>query len=288
MPTSFRYAQPRQLAEAFEILDSHGPEASVLAGGTDLIVGLRKGRIAPHVIVDLKKLTDLSRGIELEAGRVSISAPTPLADIIADHGIQERFPALVQAAQTIGSVQIRNRATLAGNICNASPAADTAPALLAYGASVMLVSRLGFRVVLLEEFLLGPRHTSLRSGEIAAAVEIPVPQARTGSEFARLTRRRGVDLATISLCCTVGPRLTRFAFGAVGPKPFVLSDESGLLADPGADPTARLNLLRDFVAAATPISDLRGSREYRHAMLLALSQRALRTAIARRDQPGPP
>jgi CO/xanthine dehydrogenase FAD-binding subunit len=190
MPTSFRYAQPRQLAEAFEILDSHGPEASVLAGGTDLVVGLRKGQIAPHVIVDLKKLTDLSRGIELEAGRVSISAPTPLTDIIADHGIQEHFPALVQAAQTVGSVQIRNRATLAGNICNASPAADTAPALLAYGASVVLVSRLGFRVVLLEEFLLGPRAALCRSaGESVGAVA-----ARITHFAASLGHADGVDL----------------------------------------------------------------------------------------------
>ena len=115
-------------------------------------------------------------------------------------------------------------------------------------------------------------------------MEIPLTQARTGSQFARLTRRRGVDLATVSLCCTVGSDVTRLAFGAVGPKPFMMTDESGVLADPGADPAARMGLLRDFVARATPISDVRGSREYRQAMLLALSKRALRTAIARRDQ----
>jgi CO/xanthine dehydrogenase FAD-binding subunit len=280
---SFRYTRPGYLAEAFDVLDRYGRDASLLAGGTDLVVGLRKGRIAPRMIVDLKRIADLAPGIDARQGQVRISAPTTLAEMISDRRVQEHFPALVAAARTVGSAQIRNRATITGNICNASPAADTAPALLAYGAGVTLISRQGSRLVPLEEFMLGPRHTSLRLGEIAAAVEIPVPAAGTGSQFARLTRRRGVDLATISLCCTVGPQLTRFAFGAVGPKPFVLTDESGVLADPEASSAARIGLLRDFVAQATPISDLRGSREYRQAMLLTLSDRALRAAIARRD-----
>jgi CO/xanthine dehydrogenase FAD-binding subunit len=284
---SFRYAQPHHLAEAFDILNRYGRDASLLAGGTDLVVGLRKGRIAPRIIVDLKRISGLAPGIAETERRVSISAPTRLSEIIADRRIHDHFPALVEAARTVGSVQIRNRATLTGNICNASPAADTAPALLAYAAEVVLISRLGSRRLPLDEFLLGPRRTSMGADEIAAAVEIPLPQARTGSQFARLTRRRGVDLATISLCCTVGAQVTRFAFGAVGPKPFVMTDETGVLADPDSNPAARMGLLRDFVAAATPISDLRGSREYRLAMLLALSQRALRTAIARRDQGRP-
>jgi carbon-monoxide dehydrogenase medium subunit len=281
---SFGYAQPRHLSQAFDILDEYGRDASLLAGGTDLVVGLRKRRVAPRVIVDLKRISDLAPGIEETEGRISITAPTRLSDIIADRRIHNHFPALIEAARTVGSVQIRNRATLTGNICNASPAADTAPALLAYGAEVVLISRHGSRRLPLDEFLLGPRRTSLGAHEIAAAVEIPVTPARTGSQFARLTRRRGVDLATISLCCAVGSRVTRFAFGAVGPRPIALTDGSGVLADPDSNPAARTGLLRDFVAQATPISDLRGSREYRQAMLLALSQRTLRTAIARRDQ----
>jgi CO/xanthine dehydrogenase FAD-binding subunit len=284
MAPSFCYARPQHLEEAFDILDSYGPDASPLAGGTDLVVGVHTGRIAPRMLVDLKQIADLAHGIGSTNGRVSIAAPTTLTDIIADQLIRQHFPALVQAAATVGSVQIRNRATLAGNVCNASPAADTAPALLAYGAEVVLVSRLGSRPVPLEEFFLGPRRTSLRAGEIAAGVQIPVPAARTGSQFARLTRRRGVDLATVSLCCTVGTRVTRFAFGAVGPKPFVLRDDSGVLANPASGPAARLAVLRDFVGSATPISDLRGSRQYRQAMLLTLSQRALTAAIAQRDQ----
>jgi CO/xanthine dehydrogenase FAD-binding subunit len=287
MTLPFRYMRPRQLSEAFDILGRFGPEASMLAGGTDLMVGLRKGRIAPRVVVDLKRIADLEPGISARDGRVRIFAPTPLTDVIADRRVNEHFPALVQAARTVGSVQIRNRATLTGNVCNASPAADTTPALLAYGAAVVLISSRGSRIVPLDEFLLGPRSTSLRSGEIAAAVEIPVPTGRTGSQFARLTRRRGVDLATISLCCTVGAQVTRFAYGAVAPKPFALTDETGVLADPDASPEARTRLLGEFVAQAAPISDLRGSREYRRAMLFTVSQRALRAAIAHRDRTRP-
>ena len=287
MTLPFRYMRPRQLSEAFDILGRFGPEASVLAGGTDLMVGLRKGRIAPRVVVDLKRIADLEPGISARDGRVRIFAPTPLAEVIADRRIEEHFPALVQAAQTVGSVQIRNRATLTGNICNASPAADTAPALLAYGAAVVLISSRRSRIVPLDEFLLGPRSTSLRSGEIAAAVEIPLPAGRTGSQFARLTRRRGVDLATISLCCSVGAQVTWFAYGAVAPKPFVLIDQTGVLADQEASPEARTRLLSEFVAQAAPISDLRGSGEYRRAMLLTVSQRALQAAIAQRDRTRP-
>jgi carbon-monoxide dehydrogenase medium subunit len=284
VPHSFRYAQPHHLSEAFDTLEAYGRDASLLAGGTDLVVGLRNGRVAPRMIVDLKRISDLAPAISETEERVCISAPTRLTDIIADRHIRDHFPALVEAASTVGSVQIRNRATLTGNICNASPAADTAPALLAYGAEVAAISRRGSRRLPLEEFLLGPRRTILGADEIAAAVEIPKPSTRTGSRFARLTRRRGVDLATISLCCVVGTRVTRFAYGAVGPKPFVITDESGVLADPDSNPEARIGLLRDFVAQATPISDLRGSREYRQAMLLTLSQRVLGAAMARRDQ----
>jgi CO/xanthine dehydrogenase FAD-binding subunit len=285
VPHSFRYAQPHHLSEAFDTLEAYGRDASLLAGGTDLVVGLRSGRVAPRVIVDLKRISDLAPGVTETEGRVCISAPTSLTDIIADRRIRDHFPALVEAASTVGSVQIRNRATLTGNICNASPAADTAPALLAYGAEVTLISRRGSRRLPLEEFLLGPRRTILGADEIAAAVEIPKPAPRTGSRFARLTRRRGVDLATISLCCAVGSRVTRLAYGAVGPTPFVVTDDSGVLADPESDPEERLGMLRDFVAHATPISDLRGSQQYRSAMLLTLSQRVLHAAKAQRDRP---
>jgi CO/xanthine dehydrogenase FAD-binding subunit len=278
-----RYTKPHRLADAFDLLEQYGAGASLLAGGTDLVVGLRKNKIAPRALVDLKGIEDLPWGVEESAGRVRIGAISPLTDITAHPAISTRFPALVEAANTVGSVQIRNRATLAGNICNASPAADTAPALLAYGASVLINGREHSRHVPVEEFILGPGLTARQPGEIVTAIEIPLPPPGTGSRFARLTRRRGVDLATISVCAVVGPRVTRLAYGAVAPRPFVLVDDSGLLADPQARPDDRRALISSFVALASPISDLRGSQQYRQAMLGPVTERALASAITRRD-----
>lgn len=277
-----RYARPHRLADAFDVLERSGTGVGLLAGGTDLVVRLRKNKIAPRILVDLKGIEDLPWGVDQSADRVRIGAITPLTDIAAHPGISGRFPALAEAANTVGSVQIRNRATLAGNICNASPAADTVPALLAFGASVLISGRERSRRVPVEEFLLGPGLTTRLPGEIVTAIEIPLPPPGTGSRFARLTRRRGVDLATISVCAMVGPRVTRLAYGAVAPRPFVLVDDSGLLADPQASPEARRALISAFVARASPISDLRGSQQYRQAMLAAFTERALASAIARR------
>src|SRR5258708_29260943 len=163
MAPSFGYAQPHHLSEAFDILDAYGRDASLLAGGTDLVVGLRKRQIAPRLIVDLKRISDPAPGIAETGGHVSITAPTRLSEISADRRIHDHFPALAEAARTVGSVQIRNRATLTGNICNASPAADTAPALLAYGAPVVLVTRHGPPRSPLPQFLPLPRRTTLRA-----------------------------------------------------------------------------------------------------------------------------
>ncbi|MCU1615662.1 MAG: Xanthine dehydrogenase FAD-binding subunit [Frankiales bacterium] len=284
----FSYARPASLGETFDLLDSAGPgEIRPLVGGTDLIVGLQSGRIRPDVVVDLKHLADLPAGIEQVDGRLRISAPTSLTDIIGDARIRTWFPALAEAASTVGSVQIRNRASLTGNICNASPAFDTGPALLVHDAVVLLSSRDGDRRVPVADFVLGPRRTDLRAGEIATAVELPVPETPLRASFARLTRRRGVDLATLSLCCVVGPRRTRFAFGAVAPRPFVVDDDSGVLADPSSSPEDRDEVLRAMTAQASPITDVRGGADYRQAMLLVLGRRALAAARSRPVQSQP-
>jgi CO/xanthine dehydrogenase FAD-binding subunit len=278
----FAYASPATLTEALALLDEHGSEACLLAGGTDVVVALRNRTLRPSVVIDLKHVTELRPAIAERDGWVTISATTVLADLNDDRRIQERFPALVEAAATVGSNQIRNRATLTGNICHASPAADTAPALLVYGAIVNVASVRGTRRVGVDEFFLGPGKTVLQRDELVTSVEVPASAERRGTTFARITRRRGVDLATINLCCLVeSTGRTRFAFGAVGPRPFLVSDESGLLADPAAGDAAKDEVLRRLLAQASPITDVRGSREYRQAMLWVMSRRALRSSIER-------
>jgi CO/xanthine dehydrogenase FAD-binding subunit len=279
---TFQYARPETVAKTLALLGKYGPEARLLIGGTDLLVGLRTGKINPRIVIDLKRVTDLQADISATDSALKIGALAILADVIEDERIQRFFPALIEAAQTVGSVQIRNRATLVGNICNASPAADTAPALLVYGASVNLVGVGSTRQVPLSEFFVGPGQTVLQQGEIVASLELPLPQQPVGAAFARLTRRRGVDLATINLCCRVDASgETRFAFGAVGPRPFMVVDDSGTLASATASEADKEQVLRQLTAQASPISDVRGSREYRQAMLLVFSKRALQTALGR-------
>ncbi len=279
------YERPETLAQAVAILDRHGPRARLLAGGTDLIIALNDGRIGPAVLVDVKRIRELRPAITQSVGVVSISADTVMTDIAADTTVRTRFPALAEAAAAVGAVQIRNRATLVGNICNASPAADTAPPLLAYAAQVVVRGPGGTRRIPIDSFFLRPGQTALRRGELVTAVEIPVPDYPVGSAFGRLTRRKGADLATVSVAALVdGAGRTRMGFGAVGPRPLLAVDDTGVLADPATDAAERARLLTALTAAARPITDVRASQDYRTTMLAVLSQRVLTAALAQRAE----
>lgn len=280
---TFSYARPATLEEALGLLEAHGRDARPLAGGTDLIIRLRDGTAAPTVVVDVKRVPELRPGIREEGGRLVIGATTVMTDIAADERVRRRFAALAEAAAVVGSVQIRNRATLAGNICNASPAADTAPPLLVLGAEVVAAGRSGTRRIPIAEFFVRSGETTLRPGELVAAVELPLPAQPTGSVHVRRTRRRGHDLASVTLSCLVDRAgVTRLAYGSVGPRPVVFADETGTLADPGAPDTARAAVLERMFAAASPSPrSMRASPDYRLAMLRVLGRRALRTAIDR-------
>jgi CO/xanthine dehydrogenase FAD-binding subunit len=280
----FAYARPTRLDEAFAMLRDV-PEARLLCGGTDLLVGLRKGTISTSLVIDLKRVTELGAGVEQDSEGLRIGATTVLTRLISDARIAATFPALVESMRVVGSVQIRNRATLAGNLCNASPAADTAPALLVHDAILDLVGPAGARRVPLAKFFVGPGRTVLRPAELVRAVELPLPGEPMGSAFERLTRRRGVDLATVSVCCSVTARgVTTFGFGAVGPRPLRAVDETGVLADPASGEADRDEALRRVTAVATPMSNVRASRDYRQAMLAVLSRRALATARRRLEE----
>jgi carbon-monoxide dehydrogenase medium subunit len=279
---SFDYLRPETLDEALAILAEHGPSARLLSGGTDLLVRLRLGHMRPAIVVDLKRVAAISAEIVEVEGGVRIGARVVMTDLIGDARIQHHFPALVEAARVVGSVQIRNRATLAGNICNASPAADTVPALLVSDARVNIVGVAIARQVPLADFFVGPGQTVLDRGELVASIDLPVPDGPTGAAFGRVTRRRGVDLATINLCCLVTPGgPARFAYGAVGPRPFIVLDETGALTAASPDAGAITAAIDRLVASARPISDVRGSREYRTAMLDVMSRRVWATAMSR-------
>jgi carbon-monoxide dehydrogenase medium subunit len=206
-----------------------------------------------------------------------------MTDIAADERIRREFRALAEAAAVVGAVQIRNRATLGGNICNASPAADTAPALLVYDATVHVAGPGGTRRTPIDAFFVSSGVTTLERGELATAIELPRPAIPPGAVHLRRTRRRGHDLASVTVACAVqADGTTRLAYGSLGPRPVLVVDETGVLADPAAPDRAKMERLETlFVAASPSARSMRASPEYRLAMLHVLGLRAVGIAVER-------
>jgi len=278
----FSYYHPTELSALFELMQQYPSAYKLLAGGTDLLVRLKSGRIAPKAVIDIKAIPEFQGSIQGIGESYVIGALSLMADLESDPRIQQSYPALAEAVHNVGSVQIRNRATLAGNLCNASPAADSAPALLIYQASVVCLSPRGERTLALQDFITGPGKTALAADEIVKQIILPIPRTNQAAAFARLTRRKGVDLATINLCCQVNTNgLTRFVLGAVGPVPVIVEEKDGLLSSPDESEEAKKACIESLMQKATPITDVRASKEYRQAMLAVLGYRVLVTALKR-------
>lgn len=289
----FAYERPSTLAEAVQLLAEAGEEARVLAGGTDLVVGLRDGTVQPAVVVDLKRIEELQGEAIAEQGSViRFSALATMCQLEHSTLVQAELPALAEAARVVGSVQIRNRATLVGNVCNGSPAADTTPPQLIYGATIVTAGPDGSRRVPIDDFILGARRpgpdkrkVDLRPGELVVSIEIPRQEPAFGSAYTRLVRRRGTDLASITMAAAVAEDDTAYlAYGSVGPRPFLVTDASGVLADRKAGPEQRAAILGELLSQATPSArSIRAAPDYRLAMLPVLAERALHVALERRS-----
>lgn len=287
----FAYERPTTLAQAMQLLADAGDDARVLAGGTDLVVGLRDDSIRPSVVVDLKHIEELQgEPIVEDAGVIRFGALATMSQIEHSPLVQAELPALAEAARVVGSVQIRNRATLAGNVCNGSPAADTTPPQLIYAATIVVAGLEGQRRVAIDDFILGARRpgpdrrkVDLRPGELVVAIEIPEYEPPFGSAYTRLVRRRGTDLASITMAAAVAEDGTTYvAYGSVGPRPFLVADDSGVLANPAADPERRDSVLAELLGQATPSArSIRAGPDYRLAMLPVLARRVITTAIER-------
>ena len=280
---AFSYERPTHLDAAIALLAEHGPDARPLAGGTDLIIRLRDGSLQPRFVVDVKRIDELDAEIRERDDHLVIGARTVMTQIAADERIRRDYQALAESAAVVGAVQIRNRATLAGNICNASPAADTAPALLVYGATVVATGLAGTRRIPIDEFFVRSGVTTLGRDELVCSIELPRPASRRGAVHVRRTRRRGHDLASVTLACAVNADgVTQLAYGSLGPRPLLVADDTGLLADPTAPDLAKAQRLESlFVGASPSARSMRASPEYRLAMLNVLGLRAVGIAIGR-------
>ncbi|MBI2329561.1 MAG: xanthine dehydrogenase family protein subunit M [Chloroflexi bacterium] len=283
--TSFEYYAPGSLEAALSLLNSRKGEAKVLAGGTDLIVQMKDGRAHPSHIVDVKNIPELNRLEWSQEEGLHIGAAVPLSRVAIYPPVVERFNILAQACSLIGSVQIRNRGTVGGNICNAAPSADTALPLLCLGARAVVAQLKETRIVPMESFFHGPGQTALARNELLVEIEIPTPPTHSAGYYLRHTPREEMDIAVVgvasflvlasqgNLC-----QEARIALGAVAPTPTRAAQAEALLAGR----TLREDVLEEAaeraVSAARPISDVRGSAEYRRELVRILTRRTLKRA----------
>ncbi len=286
----FEYTTPQTLREAVKLLAEKGEDARVLAGGTDLIVQLRGRRFQPERVVDVKKIAELNELSFSARKGLRIGAAVPCHRIYKDAEVVERFPGIVDSAMIIGGIQIQGRATLGGNLCNASPSADTIPTLIAYGATAEVQGPDGKRKIPVEEFCTAPGRNALQPGEILVCLQIPQNKTNSGAHYLRFIPRNEMDIAVVGVGAYVelggrGKNQTfksaRIALAAVGPTPIFARDAGdGLQGQPVSEESI-LAAGEAAKAVATPISDMRGPAEYRTHLVGVLTKRALIGAVKR-------
>lgn len=284
LPQRFDYHAPTSLEDAMELLSIYGGEAKLLAGGTDLFVKMKQRLVEPRHIINLKNIEALTELKEGEHG-VNIGAATSLRSIERSELIRKKLPLLHEAVRSIGSVQIRNMATIGGNLCNASPAADCAIALLALDAKARILGPEGARTVPLKEFFAGPGQTVLREDEVLVEVSIPPIPEDVGTSFLKVGRT-SLDLATVNIAVVLrktGEAVAdcRIALGAVGPTPVrAYRAEEFMKGKEMTSDTleAAANVVSEDIR---PITDVRATAEYRREVSKTLTRDALTIACKR-------
>jgi len=273
--------QPKSLTEALTLLAQHRETARVFAGGTDLVPQLRRREIpTPRYVIDLKSLGELEGMTYHEGTGLRIGPLTTIKAMAESPAVLDHFPALAQAASSMASPQVRSRGTFAGNICNAVPSADSAPALLVFDATVLLKGPNGERRVPLDRFFTGPRETVIGPDEILFEIAVPAPAPASRSTYLKLSPRHSMDLAIVGVAargvleggvC----KEVRIALGAVAPTPIREVAAEGMLQGKRITPELIEEAARNAITTCSPIDDHRASAEYRCDMVYAMTRRAL-------------
>ena len=285
--TEFEYVKPKDMDEALHVFSLYREKARALAGGTDLIVHLKENLARPEVVVDVKALEELA-GLDLKGGVLHIGARVTFSELIASAVIKGKFPVLWEASLTVASTGVRNRATLAGNICSAVPSADSAPALALYDAEVLTLSVKGARRIPIADWFTGPKKTALLPEEIVTAVELKLPGKKHGGCYMKLARYDGEDLAQGGIAALAFPdNPSRVAFCALGPKPSRCPAVEAVLNGAKLGEKLLVKAGEALLAEISPISDIRSSKEYRLHMAQVMLGRSLETAVARLFGKGP-
>jgi carbon-monoxide dehydrogenase medium subunit len=282
---AIRYEAPRSVGDVVQLMQAD-PGARILAGGTDLLVQFRAGLRRPTAFIDIKRIPELV-GITLDDVELRLGAATAAAVICEHAELKRLWPGLVEAVRLIGSTQIQGRGTVGGNLCNASPAADTTCALIVNRAMCVIAGPAGERVLPVEEFCTGPGTTALGTAEFLVALHVPRPAARTADAYLRLIPRSEMDIAVVSagVSVTLAPdgmcSAARVAVGAVAPTALVLPEAAAALVGSRLDEAALSRAGAAASAAAKPIDDKRGTVAYRRTTASVLTRRAARAAAAR-------
>ena len=278
-----RYAAPQTLDAAVALLAGANGQARVLAGGTDLLIQMRGGRVAPELLVDVKGIAEM-RTVAAENGGLRFGAAVTCMELVEHAAFASTWPGLTDAVKLIGSIQVKGRATVGGNLCNASPAADSVPALIAAGALARIVGPSGRREVEVEHIPAGPGKTSLAPGEIVASFYLPPRPPRSGDAYLRFTPRSEMDIAVVG----AGVNLTldeegvcrqaRVCLGAVAERALLVPEAAAALIGTSVDAAALKRLAAAASAACRPIDDKRGTREFRIKIAGVMARRAAEIA----------
>lgn len=281
-----RYETPSTAKEAVTLMAKEKGIAYILAGGTDLLVKMKAGTIEPDLVVDIKRVKGMNE-IKKGVGGFSIGAAVPCVAILENAAFVKAWPGVADAANLIGSRQVQGRSTMSGNLCNASPAADSAPALVAAGAKVSIAGPKGNRKLAVEDLAAGVGRNNLKKGEIITSIDLPKKDAKSGTSYLRFTPRTEMDIAVVS----VGVNLTldgrgvitkaRVALGAVATTVLLVKEAAKAIIGTKLDDAAKAKLAAACSAACKPIDDKRGTIEFRTDVAGVLARRAAETAYAR-------
>ena len=285
---SYGYVAPNSIAEVLAVLNestSAGQMTQVLAGGSDVLVQMRMPNHQPRTIVDIKKLAETNR-LEVSAQGIYIGAAVSSAVMNEHQGLRRAMPGLMEAGDLIGSTQVQGRATICGNLCNASPAGDSIPALIAAGGLCDIATANGFREMPVEDFVIGVGKNALQEGEFLLGVKFAMPKASTKDAYLRFTPRTEMDIAVAG----VGVRVSvekgictdaRVSIGAVAPTALLVTSAADALIGSALDEAALAAAGQACKDSASPISDKRGTAEYRQKVVAVLCKRAITIAHKR-------
>jgi CO/xanthine dehydrogenase FAD-binding subunit len=284
---AFDYAAAQSIDEAVSLLAQHGDQARPLAGGTDIIVAVREGRRQVAMLVDIKGIPEVNQLSYDAAQGLTIGAAVPCYRIYEHQAIAAAYPGLIDAVSLVGGTAIQGRASVGGNLCNASPAADTTPALIVHRAMCVIAGPNGRREIPVEQFCTGPGRTALQTGEFLVALRMPSPQPNFGAQYLRFIPRNEMDIAVVGAGASVVLNQdhssfvsARVALGAVAATPLLVETAAALAGKMVSDETIQ-QAAEAAQAAARPIDDMRGTAVYRRHLVGVMTRRALRGAIQR-------